>query len=227
MRSNTAILFFYREEIREAEARSWTSSLRLNRNLAHRLLNHTRKCLSSSSISVFNLPDHDQCGQTFGERITNGIQKAFNIGYERLIVIGSDTIDLTVKDIESAGEHIANGQHLIGPAKDGGVFLFTMDRQSFDHGALLNLPWCSDALCTELEAYYAAREKTVNRLIEKADLDSGINLFSPYFIHAALSLIMGLFVSWNRCVNADFGHVNFFDQEMPRRGPPHYRITLV
>ena len=88
----------------------------------------------SESIAHNDLWNNDkfqkylQDGEDLGEKMLNAFTFGFAVGYKRVVIIGSDCIQLTPKIINEAFELINSNDVVIGPAKDGGYYLLGMDR---------------------------------------------------------------------------------------------------
>lgn len=67
-----------------------------------------------------------QKGIDLGERMQNAFQDAFNHHFEKIIIIGSDLLDLKPHHIHEAFENLETNDFVIGPAKDGGYYLLGM-----------------------------------------------------------------------------------------------------
>ena len=78
------------------------------------------------NASVFN--KRLQQGNNLGERMENAFTELFEFGYERVIIIGSDLLDLTSENVTDAFELLTDFDNIIGPAKDGGYYLFGMKK---------------------------------------------------------------------------------------------------
>lgn len=73
-----------------------------------------------------------QFGEDLGERMQNAFQNGFKESYERIIIIGSDMYDIDSNDIENAFQELENHEYVIGPAEDGGYYLFGMKSLNSD-----------------------------------------------------------------------------------------------
>lgn len=73
-----------------------------------------------------------QFGEDLGERMLNAFQNGFEESYERIIIIGSDMYDIDSNDIENAFRELENHDYVIGPAEDGGYYLFGMKSLNSD-----------------------------------------------------------------------------------------------
>ena len=67
-----------------------------------------------------------QQGSDLGERMEHAFKQLFQSDYEKVVVIGSDLLDLKPRDIETAFKLLNNNDFVIGPAKDGGYYLLGM-----------------------------------------------------------------------------------------------------
>ncbi len=107
------------------------------------LLNHTVEITKKINVDKFvfysetinqnDIWDTDifkkklQTGKDLGDRMNNAFLELFKIGYEKVIIIGSDMFDLDKKDLDSAFAALYTKQFVIGPATDGGYYLLGMN----------------------------------------------------------------------------------------------------
>ncbi len=71
-----------------------------------------------------------QEGKDLGERMGNGFAYAFSQGFQRAILVGSDTPDLPQTIIEQSLDMLETHQAVIGPSVDGGYYLIGFSTQS-------------------------------------------------------------------------------------------------
>lgn len=69
-----------------------------------------------------------QHGNDLGERMKNAFQRGFNIGYEKILGIGSDLPNLSSEIIQDAFNVLETTDTVFGPAEDGGYYLLGMKR---------------------------------------------------------------------------------------------------
>lgn len=67
-----------------------------------------------------------QTGPDLGARMQNAFSEVFEMGYEKVIIIGSDLLDLNAKLVNEAFDHLDSNDVVIGPALDGGYYLLGM-----------------------------------------------------------------------------------------------------
>jgi len=67
-----------------------------------------------------------QNGNDLGEKMNNAFLKAFSMGYKKVIIIGSDCLDLDEYLLAESFIILDENDTVIGPAKDGGYYLLGM-----------------------------------------------------------------------------------------------------
>jgi len=67
-----------------------------------------------------------QTGSDLGERMHNAFQELLDSGYQKVIIIGSDLLDLNEGIIDQAIQKLEHHDVVIGPAEDGGYYLLGM-----------------------------------------------------------------------------------------------------
>jgi hypothetical protein len=73
-----------------------------------------------------------QEGDDLGQRMEHAFAELFELGYEKVLIIGSDLLDLTSDDVTEAFELLTDFETVIGPAKDGGYYLLGMKNLNSD-----------------------------------------------------------------------------------------------
>lgn len=79
-------------------------------------------------LDYYKFPKFLQKGKDLGERMDRAFGQAFAQNYEKVIIIGSDCIEITSDIIEDAFKALDNHNVVVGPAHDGGYYLLGMDR---------------------------------------------------------------------------------------------------
>lgn len=82
---------------------------------------------------------HLQKGNDLGERMYNAFKYTFLNKYQKVIIIGSDCVDLSTSDIEDAYLLLDDNDVVIGPAKDGGYYLLGM--KELHQSLFKNISW--------------------------------------------------------------------------------------
>ncbi|EGV43423.1 glycosyltransferase [Bizionia argentinensis JUB59] len=69
-----------------------------------------------------------QEGLDLGERMENAFSELFQLGYEKVLIIGSDLLDLNAEIVTEGFQKLNQHNYVLGPAEDGGYYLFGMKR---------------------------------------------------------------------------------------------------
>lgn len=80
-----------------------------------------------------------QEGVDLGMRMQHAFNTGFQNGYGKIIVIGSDLYDIDSEVIDKAFLQLDNHDYVIGPAQDGGYYLFGM--KSLNSDVFKNKEW--------------------------------------------------------------------------------------
>ena len=85
-----------------------------------------------------------QIGDDLGDRMANAFQEGFQNDYQKIIIIGSDMLDLSQENLENAFKALEKNDFVVGPADDGGYYLLGMKKlipQLFE-----NQPWSTNVI---------------------------------------------------------------------------------
>lgn len=166
--AHTALLLFARTSEEEAHKKWLPNGQRI-----YAQLNERAKALAhESGLAFFHSSEKDQVGSHFGARFSHALKAIFDQGFTSVISIGNDTPQLTQLDIQNAIAQIRNQNAVIGPSKDGGIYLLGIHASDFDADALNDLKWCSSSVRAQLLKYFRSKGKKVALLRSYQDLDT-------------------------------------------------------
>ncbi len=111
-----------------------------------------------------------QKGKTLGERMSNAFEKAFETGYKKVVIIGSDSIEISEKHLNEAFKQLDENEYVVGPAKDGGYYLLGMKGPSPD--LFEGKKYGHDKVLKELLEEIAKTQKEFYLLDELSDIDT-------------------------------------------------------
>lgn len=111
-----------------------------------------------------------QKGEDLGERMTHAFETAFNEGYERIVIIGSDCYDLKDSHVEDAFYALDENDVVVGPAKDGGFYLLGMKKMN--PSLFSNKTYSHKKVLNELLTEIAQLNLTFELLPELNDIDT-------------------------------------------------------
>lgn len=178
---NTALLVFSLSAEMESIRKSIFNGPHQKENTAFfkLLIQQTKDVASCSGVDVFWMDEHQQSGQYFSDRFANAFQNLFDAGYENVVSIGNDCPDLSHVILRDAITGLNANKVVLGPSKDGGVYLLGLNKAVFDRSKFMVLPWQTAALKSGLETYFNSQGISLAILDELMDLDT-LNDVSRY-----------------------------------------------
>jgi hypothetical protein len=105
-----------------------------------------------------------------GERLTAAFRDAFKSGRDRVVIIGSDSPDITRQDIEAAWSALETNDVVLGPAEDGGYWLIGLRAEQpvlFE-----NIAWSSRTVFEETLSRARAAKLSTHILRKLPDIDT-------------------------------------------------------
>ncbi len=123
-----------------------------------------------------------QKGANLGEKMQNAFEQGFNDGFEKIILIGSDLPDISVKIIEQGFDALNKTEVVFGVAEDGGYYLVGMTKKHYC--IFKNKPWSTTHLLKKTLSELKEKDISVSLLETLNDIDtitdlkkSGIHLY--------------------------------------------------
>jgi len=116
----------------------------------------------------------EQKGGDLGERMHQAFVDCSHSHFTATIIIGTDCLSLTERDIRLAFEKLAQYDCVIGPADDGGYYLLGLRRPTAK--LFKNMPWGSRLVFKETLKRVEELKKSVYILEKRGDLDTAEDL---------------------------------------------------
>lgn len=115
-----------------------------------------------------------QMGEDLGERMKNAFQGAFNKGFQKVVIIGSDCWELHSNLIDQAFTALETNDHVLGPAEDGGYYLLGM--RSYFPAVFENKEWSTANVLVDsiLEIEKAKRSYVLLPVLSDVDYESDL-----------------------------------------------------
>ena len=158
--SSTALVIFVRNPVLGQVKTRLAKDIGNERALAIylQLLQHTLEITRDLSFRKFiyyadEVSDYDlwsvpgytkrkQNGNDLGERMLNSFKELFEQGFTRIVIIGSDCLQLQTEHLQEAVALLESNSAVIGPASDGGYYLLGLTKLYPD--LFVNKPWSTD-----------------------------------------------------------------------------------
>jgi rSAM/selenodomain-associated transferase 1 len=113
-----------------------------------------------------------QNGKDLGERMKNGFIEAFEMGFQRVVLIGSDILDLPLEFIEEAFKSLEKKDVVIGPAYDGGYYLVGFKKKTFSPRVFEEMTWGTETVFDKTMKVLKQLKKRVHTLPYRRDIDT-------------------------------------------------------
>ncbi len=110
-----------------------------------------------------------QMGNELGERMSNAFLLAFSKMYKKVIIIGSDCVDIADNHINQALNLLDKKDIVIGPAKDGGYYLLGMKCLHAD--LFINKKWSGSTVCKDMLNDILSLKLSFGMIEELSDID--------------------------------------------------------
>lgn len=125
-----------------------------------------------------------QRGASFEDRLLGGLESVAALGFDRLVVIGTDTPGLSRQDLADASLGSA-ATATIGPSRDGGFYLLGIRTEAL--GCLRGLPWHRADVARCLARRLSVSGTFVRHLGVREDVDDARTVRRLFHVLAALS----------------------------------------
>lgn len=88
-----------------------------------------------------------QNGESLGEKISNAVEDCITLGNRKVVVIGTDCIDITAKTIANSFERLDDTDAVIGPCEDGGYYLIGLKANHVE--IFSGIDWSTDRVMAQ------------------------------------------------------------------------------
>lgn len=148
---NTAVIFFSRTQASESQSKNLDPSFRQNAKIVSAIYERTLNTLRKTGFDIIHYNEHLQKAESFGENIIGAFQYGFDEGYDQLILVGNDCVELSTSEILNSADHLSKTGVVLGPDYRGGLYLIGLNRESFAQSLsnIRQLPWQEQKLWKE------------------------------------------------------------------------------
>lgn len=130
-----------------------------------------------SDYDLWSVPGYTkrkQNGIDLGERMLNSFKELFDQGFTRIIIIGSDCLQLKTETLEEAVALLESNAAVIGPASDGGYYLLGLTK--FYPDLFTNKPWSTNQVFAKTINDFINQGISYALLEELNDIDDATDL---------------------------------------------------
>lgn len=143
-------------------------------------LNCTKYVYYTDEISQYDLWDNGnflkavQKGNDLGDRMLNAFQTAFDNGFERVMIIGSDCYQLDTGLIQKGFDILCQDDAVIGPAEDGGYYLLGLRKMVPE--IFKEKSWSTETVCSDTIKDLEKGSLSYQLLPTLPDVDEAVDL---------------------------------------------------
>ncbi|MEO6167538.1 MAG: DUF2064 domain-containing protein [Chitinophagales bacterium] len=142
MTPSTALLLFTKTASQEAAGKQFVRSDKgKNERISQKLISHSFRRIKQSGLPYFVISSPRQRGNSFGEKFTNAVEDIFSLGYQKVIVVGNDSPQLSTQLLIHAANEMSAANLVLGPDKRGGIYLLGISKEVYNRNELLNFRW--------------------------------------------------------------------------------------
>ena len=110
-----------------------------------------------------------QKGEDLGEKMYNAFLELKSVGYDQVLIIGTDCLELTSEIINNSFIALNSSDYVLGPATDGGYYLLGLTE--LNDVLFLNKEWSNDKVFQTAIDVIQQQNKTVFLLGKLSDID--------------------------------------------------------
>jgi rSAM/selenodomain-associated transferase 1 len=105
-----------------------------------------------------------------GARMQHAFAQAFQLGAEKVAIIGSDCPELTPEILQKAYDVLDHHDFVVGPTPDGGYYLLGM--RQMENAVFQDIAWSTEQVLTQTIAAIQGLGKTHTLLPQISDIDT-------------------------------------------------------
>ena len=227
MQNKTAILIFARSAKVESNCKLLHVNSAVNKRLHQALYNKTLQTVQETALPYFIFDEKKQTGSYLGEALSNAYQNIFDKGFENVISVGSDCVNLSGKEILQAQQLLKQNKNVIGPDARHGAYLIGLNKNNFCKQKLSALRWSTGFVLHDLLRYFDGFNAQVQQLGLLSDINNIrdlIILFKKILVTPFIKFIFLLLLKCNnfRLITRTSFHKLFFSFSLVLRGPPAF-----
>ena len=125
-------------------------------------------------------PYYPQIGEDLGARMAYAFRQGFELGYTRLLIVGSDSPDLPLDILQTALRALEQDQIVIGPSQDGGYYALGFTATNFVPQVFAGIPWSTSAVYAQTLQILARENHSILPLRDWYDVDTVEDLWQFY-----------------------------------------------
>lgn len=138
------------------------------------------------SIELINssFGDFDNFLQVEGDlgiKMQRAFEEKFEEGYEKIVLIGSDTPHISNEIINDSFKELENNDIVLGPSLDGGYYLIAFNKKTFQDEVFKNISWSTSKVLNQTLHKLNTKNVYLHEILNDIDiLDDLKEFYSEY-----------------------------------------------
>ncbi len=124
-----------------------------------------------------------QQGNNLGDRMAHAFRTSFSLGYQQVLIVGSDSPDLPNAYLQEALEALQQDKVVIGPSEDGGYYTLGFTPHTFCPEVFPDMPWSTSQVYPLTLERLKHNAHTIQILPTWSDIDTLDDLWEFYHRH--------------------------------------------
>ncbi len=120
-----------------------------------------------------------QEGNDLGEKMQNAFQHGFDLGYQNIVLIGSDLPNISKEIIDNGFQSLTTNDIIFGPAEDGGYYLIGLSKMNTS--VFEDKPWSQSELLNVTLEQLKEQHQKVGCIETLNDIDTFEDLIASDF----------------------------------------------
>lgn len=198
--TTTAILLFARSENIESMSKPIACKKNKNQLLWKKMNEKVLKTIQKTNLPYFISDETTQLGATFGKKIIHSIQEILAQGYDKVIIIGNDCLELQSQHLLDASDKLQKNDFVLGADFNGGAYLIAISKSRFNPTEFESIAWQTRFVFNELKQLFGeiktAFMPSLNDCNSAFDFKKAVHKlsFSDSFKNVILSLLQNITV---------------------------------
>lgn len=159
--SSTALLIFAYSDKVQSALKPIAYTKKQNELLWHKMNERVLTLVQKTKLPYFISDEKTQKGDSFGDRLSHAIQSVLNRGYDKVIVLGNDSLGLRLTNLYEAYAEMQEKSVVLGSDFRGGAYLIGISGSSFNKKAFANIDWLTSKVFIQLQTLYSAQNPLI------------------------------------------------------------------
>jgi uncharacterized protein len=130
-----------------------------------------------------------QQGDNLGDRMAHAFRTSFGLGYQQVLIVGSDSPDLPSAYLREALETLQQDKVVIGPSEDGGYYTLGFTPHTFCPEVFQDMPWSTSQVYPLTLERLKHNAHAIQILPTWSDIDTLDDLWAFYHRHLSERLL--------------------------------------